>query len=263
MVKATITTQRTVLRGQITPKDELLVTKANVGIPIGPGPRGYTGSLGYAGSFGYTGSRGDFYRTTSTTSETIGIGTKSFITDTIASYSDAQNLLISFDLTNYMEGLVVSYNRSTGELVVDITSIVGSGTYNNWEINISGAPGPQGYTGSKGDQGDTGFTGSKGDIGFTGSKGDQGDIGFTGSQGDQGVTGFTGSKGDTRVVKVIKARLGILVLKVILVIRASLVPKVTQDLLVPKVTKVMLAIRASLVLKVIRVSRDSLDRKVM
>jgi hypothetical protein len=107
-----------------------------------------------------------------------------------------------------MHGTVTSYNQGTGVLVVDINGKTGSGTYSSWEINLDGAVGIQGYTGSQGgtggtgytgsqgNQGDTGFVGSRGDIGYVGSKGDQGNQGNVGYVGSKGDIGYVGSKGD-------------------------------------------------------------------
>jgi hypothetical protein len=42
--------------------------------------------------------------------------------------------------TNYLLGTVSSYNSGTGDLVVDVASVVGSGTYTDWSISLqSGA----------------------------------------------------------------------------------------------------------------------------
>jgi len=77
-------------------------------------------------------------------------------------------VLIAFDDTNNMTGGIVSYSSANGDMEVDVTSFNGSGTYTDWDVNLSGAPGPQGHTGSRG------FTGSRGATGFDGSKGDKG-----------------------------------------------------------------------------------------
>ena len=58
-----------------------------------------------------------------------------------------------------MTGTVTSYNSSTGALVVNVTAVVGSGTYSSWNVNLSGAAGPAGATGSAGVAGATGPTG--------------------------------------------------------------------------------------------------------
>jgi hypothetical protein len=81
---------------------------------------------------------GDRYLTTSTTSNTIGNGTKTFTVGTGLSYSSQQDVVISFDAANHMHGLVTSYNSGTGVLVVDVQHKSGSGTYSVWTVNVGG-----------------------------------------------------------------------------------------------------------------------------
>ena len=81
---------------------------------------------------------GDRYLTTSSTSNTIGTGSKTFTVGTGLSYSSQQDVVISFDATNHMHALVTSYNSGTGALVVNVQSVTGSGTYTAWTINVGG-----------------------------------------------------------------------------------------------------------------------------
>jgi hypothetical protein len=67
-----------------------------------------------------------------------------------------------------MHGDVVSYNPTTGALVVDLQHKSGSGTYSSWEINLQGA------------------------VGVAGPQGPTGATGATGAQGPQGIQGNTG-----------------------------------------------------------------------
>ncbi len=71
---------------------------------------------------------GDRYLTTSSTSNTIGTGSKTFTVGTGLSYSPQQDVVISFDASNHMHALVTSYNSGTGALVVNVQSVTGSGT---------------------------------------------------------------------------------------------------------------------------------------
>lgn len=73
---------------------------------------------------------------TSTTSLTIGMGAKSLTAQTGASYGPGTEVLIAYTTTptNRMVGTVTSYDSGTGALVVDVTSIGGSGTYALWSI---------------------------------------------------------------------------------------------------------------------------------
>ncbi len=181
------------------------------------GSLGYTGSLGAQGTqgvIGYTGSKGeagaagadgDRYHTSSTSTLTISnTGTLTLYTaDLNLDYSQQQTILIAYNEANHMHGRVVTYNGATGELVVNLNNSEGSGSYSVWEINLDGAVGIRGYTGSQGAQG---AQGTQGLIGYTGSQGDsgaQGAVGYTGSQGAQGaqgVAGYTGSQGNTGAI---------------------------------------------------------------
>ncbi|MBF0553713.1 MAG: hypothetical protein HQK96_04065 [Nitrospirae bacterium] len=72
--------------------------------------------------------------TTSTTSLTIGLGSKTLVTaDLGMDVSQGREITIKFDNSNYMSGTVTSYDGVTGTLVANITTAVGSGTY-DWLI---------------------------------------------------------------------------------------------------------------------------------
>ena len=173
------------------------------------GVQGATGTIGATGigATGIAGAAGDLYSTTSSTLLTIGLTTQTLTIGTGLSYSIAQDVIIAYDINNHMIGMVASYNRINGVMVVDVNSIIGSGAYSTWKINLNGAVGTQGdigstgagatgatgYTGSTGIQGTTGLRGS---TGFTGATGATGFIGSTGS-GATGATGFTGATGAT------------------------------------------------------------------
>ena len=81
---------------------------------------------------------GDRYLTTSTTSNTIGNGAKTFTIGTGLSYTTQQDIVISYDASNHMHALVTSYNQSTGQLVVDVQHHTGAGTYTAWTVNVGG-----------------------------------------------------------------------------------------------------------------------------
>ena len=102
--------------------------KSNVGFQFGDG------SIQTTAAFS-----GDRYKTTSTSSNTINNGNgKSFICDTGLSYTTLQTCII-YEPSNpqglHMHCNVVSYDTSTGELIVDVTSHTGSGTHTDWVIN--------------------------------------------------------------------------------------------------------------------------------
>lgn len=79
------------------------------------------------------------YSATSTTSLTIGTGSKSLTIETNKSFSIGQPVLIASTSTpsTYMTGQVTSYNTSTGALVVNVTNTAGSGTIALWTISLS------------------------------------------------------------------------------------------------------------------------------
>lgn len=81
---------------------------------------------------------GDRYLTSSTSSVTIGLGSKTLTVGTGLSYSSQQDVVISFDASNHMHALVTSYNSGTGVLVVNVQSFSGSGTYSVWTVNVGG-----------------------------------------------------------------------------------------------------------------------------
>jgi hypothetical protein len=74
---------------------------------------------------------------TSSTSVAIGTGSKSFTTQTNLGYLVGMTLRLAFDSTNYMTGDVTSYNTGSGALVVNVTSIIGSGTRTSWVITMA------------------------------------------------------------------------------------------------------------------------------
>lgn len=89
----------------------------------------------------YRGEGGDQYATTSATSLTIGTGVKHLFVDQDLAYITGQRALIALndDPNSTMEGVVVSYDSSTGQLTVDIDDTSGSGTYAVWDVNLAGA----------------------------------------------------------------------------------------------------------------------------
>lgn len=72
----------------------------------------------------------------SSTSLTVGTGSKTLVTYTNMSFSVGQAVRVvdAANTANFMEGTVTSYNATTGSLVVLVTSIGGSGTISNWIV---------------------------------------------------------------------------------------------------------------------------------
>ena len=176
---------------------------STVGGPTGP--TGTTGNAGPTGPTGVSGAAGSIYSTTSTTSLTIGTGTQSLTVGTGLAYTVGQQVLIANDSTHSMIGTVTSYNSSTGAMVVNVTSVIGSGTFASWAVNINGAAGPAGPTGPTGATGAAstvaGPTGPTGPTGATGAAstvaGPTGPTGTNGTNGPTGPTGATGASGPT------------------------------------------------------------------
>ena len=81
---------------------------------------------------------GDRYLSTSTTSNTVSNGNKTFTIGTGLSYTPTQNITISYDASNHMHGEVLTYDSGTGVLTVDVNHHTGSGTYASWVVNVGG-----------------------------------------------------------------------------------------------------------------------------
>jgi hypothetical protein len=83
---------------------------------------------------------GDLYNSTSTTSNTIGTGSKTFAVDSGKPYQAGTPLRIAdaaAPATNFLDVIVTSYSGTS--LVVDVFGFAGSGTYTSWTVNIGGA----------------------------------------------------------------------------------------------------------------------------
>lgn len=81
---------------------------------------------------------------TSTTSVAIGTGSKSFTTQTGKVWAVGTPLRVANTAspsTQFMDGVVTSYNSGTGALVVNVVGITGTGTLATWTIS----PGGGGY----------------------------------------------------------------------------------------------------------------------
>lgn len=95
---------------------------------------------------------------TSSTSVLIGTGANSFTANTGKLWVAGNFITVSSNANsaNYMHGSVTSYNSGTGALVTNILDIGGSGTFADWNINITGTQGPLGPVGPSGAVGVTG-----------------------------------------------------------------------------------------------------------
>ena len=72
----------------------------------------------------------------STTPITIGQGDKTFIIETGKLFVEGMTLK-AYSAGNWIIGTVSSYNSGSGELVLNVTTIFGTGTYSDWTISIS------------------------------------------------------------------------------------------------------------------------------
>lgn len=97
---------------------------------------------------------------TSTTSLTIGDGSKSLTVDTGKSYWPGMYVLIS-NTSNpgkWMHGYVTTYSAETGALVVTVTETAGTGTLSSWNVTLSAPQGIAGLPGSNAWTQTTAFT---------------------------------------------------------------------------------------------------------
>lgn len=74
---------------------------------------------------------------TSSSTNTIGIGSKNFTISTNLDLSAGDILKVEYtaSTSNYMYGPITSYNPSTGDLVLNSTTYSGAGTYSSWYID--------------------------------------------------------------------------------------------------------------------------------
>jgi len=116
------------------------------------------------------------------------------------------HIIVSDAIKNHFEGLVMSYDKTKGLLVLNITEIVGSVNNNFWTIKIDGSRGYNGLPGINGTNGTNGLIGLTGNIGLDGAiglKGDSGAIGKSGINGTNGINGVDGAiglKGDSGAI---------------------------------------------------------------
>ena len=100
---------------------------------------------------------GDIYNDTSTTSNSIGTGSKTFTVSSGKPYQAGTPLRIAdaaAPATNFLDAVVTSYSGTT--LVVEAIGYGGSGTLTSWTVNIGGAKTIDGTLGVS--QGGTGAT---------------------------------------------------------------------------------------------------------
>ena len=113
-------------------------------------------------------------------------------------WSVAQQALIALNGANYQISEVISYNSATGVLAFNAPTVLsGSGTASSWDVNLAGASGGDGTSGSSGSAGADGAAGTSGSSGSAGADGAAGNPGTSGSSGANGVDGTSGSSGSS------------------------------------------------------------------
>jgi hypothetical protein len=103
---------------------------------------------------------------------------------------------------NYVIGVVVSYNKITGVLVITPVESKGSGTFSSWQISLTGSPGSSGTAGTAGTAGNRGVSGSSaasGQPSISGSSGQGGASRLSGSSGTSASSGTSGSSGTSAI----------------------------------------------------------------
>jgi hypothetical protein len=141
------------------------------------GTSGNTGSSGLTGSSGTSGLKGDIYRANYTGTLTLNpSGTSGVVVNigTGYAYTPGQSIIIAYDNNNYMETVVVSYESDGTLYCTKPGLVVGTGTYNNWSVNLDGATGGDGSSGTSGSSGVTGVSGTSGVTGTSGTAGTSG-----------------------------------------------------------------------------------------
>ena len=180
-------------------------TSGSSGTNGSSGTSGLTGSSGTSGSSGLAGDRygsviysmdtGHTTHTSLTLAPSLLGTTVPFNTDELdLAYTVAQNVIIAKDALNYLAGIVTSYVSINGEMEVLVNDVEGTASGTDWFVNLDGAVGP---SGSSGTSGANGTSGSAGSSGRTGSSGTSGSSGSTGTSGSSGLTGTSGSSGST------------------------------------------------------------------
>lgn len=92
----------------------------------------------FSGLFAKYRGTGDKWSTQSGTSLTIGTAVQNLFVDTGLAYVTGQRTVIAVtgQPQNRMEGYCVSYNPSNGQLVIDVDTVTGSGTFNVWDVSL-------------------------------------------------------------------------------------------------------------------------------
>ena len=135
---------------------------------------------------------GDIYNSTSTTSNSIGTGSKTFTVESNKPYQAGTPLRIAdaaAPSTNFLDTVVTSYSGTT--LVVNSIGYGGSGTKTSWTVNIGGAKTVDGTLGlSQGGTGATDAAGARTNIDvYSKADADSRFLNVSGEASDVSITG--------------------------------------------------------------------------
>ena len=155
---------------------------------------------------------GDLYNDTSTTSNSIGTGSKTFTVSSGKPYQAGTPLRIAdaaAPATNFLDAVVTSYSGTT--LVVEAIGYGGSGTKTSWTINIGGAKTIDGTLGvSQGGTGATTAAAARTNLDtYSKSEADSRFLNVSGEASDVSITGDLTVDTDTFVVDGTNDRVGI------------------------------------------------------
>jgi hypothetical protein len=118
-----------------------------------------------------------------------------FTVNTDLSFVPHDFVQLTADANNYIIGRVVSYNRTNGQLIITPLESVGSGTFSNWTVALTGPLGTSGTAGTAGTVGTSGQRGNSGSSGNRGSSGTRGESGSSGLSRAPGLSKASGARG--------------------------------------------------------------------
>ena len=101
----------------------------------------------------------------------------SFTINTGLSFEVNDFVKLVHDASTAIYGRVVSYNPSTGALVLTPYSFSGSGSYNTWAVDLTGVSGTSGVSATSGTSGISSTSGNNGTNGTSGVSGSSGTSG--------------------------------------------------------------------------------------
>jgi hypothetical protein len=170
------------------------------------GTQGATGAQGSQGTIGTNGYGYQGLQTDSLQNLTMQTGTVNINVNQVKgtnAYAVGNRVRIATQANPSLyweEGSITAYTGSTMTVNVDLVNVPG-GTYNGFNIGITGQQGNIGLQGIQGTngQGITGTQGAQGPSGGAGQsiQGTQGRTGTNGTDGSQGPAGTNGSQGST------------------------------------------------------------------